>query len=220
MRSLGPYALRSRGPEVSNESARLWAVDEKYRPEERDESPHRQVPSRPPATHDEHSENDHRARDLRNREGDERALPPQSRTQHRHQLDIAPAHAATAHDGDQQDYTSTHERPEPSLDNGWIPGRQRGEAKRVGQPGQRDDVGDDPDPHVKDHHQRERDEQREKLPPPRTRAKPPKGQQGEADGQSYTPRQGHRPRDLGEAPRYLVDGDPGEGWSGIKRGAG
>jgi hypothetical protein len=47
-----------------------------------------------------------------------------------------------------------------------------------------------------------------------------KGQQGERDGQSRTARERDRLGDLGEPPRYLVDGDPVEGCPGIKRGAG
>ncbi len=219
-RFLNRHAGCPRGSEAIGASATSRAVDEKYRPEECDESPHRQVPRRPSATHNEHPDNYDGAHDLREGERGERAFPPEGRAQHRHQLDVAPAHAAAADDGDQQDHPSAHEGAERGLDNGWIPGRQRGQAQRVCQPGQRDDVGDDPDPQVMDHDQRERAEQREKLPPPRSRAKPPKGQQGQAERQPPTTRERYRPRDLGEVPRYLVDGGPVEGSSGIKRGAG
>ena len=221
----GPQAAVSKvlGPERFEATSSLGtsrAVDEEYRPEERDESAHRQMPGRSPAAHDEHPENDDRAHDLREGKRDERASPPEGGAQHRHQLDVAPAHGATAHDGDEEDHSPAHERTESGLDHGWIPGRYRGQAQRVRQPWQRDDVWDDPDPQVKDHDQRERAKQREKLPPPRRKAKSPKGQQGERDGQSRTARERDRPGDLGEPTRYLVDGDPVEGGAGIKRGAG
>jgi len=206
--------------EATSAAAASRAVDEEYRPEERDEGAHRQVPGRPPATHDEEPKDYERAHDLREGKRGERASPPEGRAQHRHQLDVAPAHAAAAHDGDQEDHTPAHERTEPSLDHGWTPDRHRGQAQRVRQPWQRDDIGDDPDPQIKDHNQRERAEQREKLPPPRCHTKPPKGQQREAEGQPRTARERDRPGDLGEPTRYFVDGDPVEGCPGIKRGAG
>jgi hypothetical protein len=195
-------------------------VDQEDRPEERDESPDRHMAGRPAATHDEHPENYDRARDLRDGKCGERASPPEGRAQHSHQLDVAPAHPAAAHDGDQEDHTPAHERTEPGLDHGWIASRQRGQAQRVHQPWQRDDVGDDPDPQIKDHDQREPAEQREKLPPARGHTKPPKGQQCEAESQPRTAREGNRPGNLGEPARYFVDGDPVEGCPGINRGAG
>ena len=214
------HAASSLGSEATTARAGLRAVDKKHGPEERDESPHRQVPRRPAATGDEDSKRDHRARHLGEGERDERASPPEGRAQHRHQLDVPPAHAAAAHDGDQQHHTPAHERTEAGLDNGWTPDRHRGQAQRVRQPGQRDDVGDDPDPQIKNHDQRERAEEWEKLPPPGGNTEPSKGQKGEAESQPRTAREGNRPGDLGEAARYFVDGDPVGGCPGISRGAG
>jgi len=205
---------------VPSARPRSRAVDEQYGPEEGDEGSYRQMPGRPAAAYHEEPEHDHGTHHLGEGQRRERASPAEGRAQHRHQLGIASAHTAAAHDGDQQDHPSAHERAEGGLHDGWTPGRQRRQTERVCQPGERDDVGNHPDPQVKDHNQRDRAEQRKKLPPPRSRPMPPKGQQGQADRQPHTTCERYRPRDLGEAPRYLVDGDPVEGSSGIKRGAG
>lgn len=220
MLPLSRYARCFRGSEATSAPAGSRGVDEEYRPEERDEGPNRQVPSRSSAAYDEKPENYHRAHDLGQGERGEGASPPEGRAQHRHQLDVAPAHASSAYDGDQKNHTAAHERTERRLDDGWIPCGHRGQAQRVRQPGQGNDIGDHPDPQIKDHDQREPADQRKKLPPPRRYANPSQSQQREAEGQARSACERDRPGDLGEPTRYFVDGDPVEGCPGINRGAG
>ena len=196
------------------------AIDEEHRAEQGDERPHRDVSGRPSTAHHEDQEHDHRACHLGQGERDEGAAPAEGRAQHSHQLDVAAAHAAPAHDGDQQHEAAAHQRAERGLEEGRTPLGQRGQAQGIRQSRQGDGIGDEANPQIEDDDQRQRGEQWQRLPPPRADAESQEGQQREAEGQSRTARERDRPGDLREPVPYLVDGGTVEPGSGTRRGAG
>jgi hypothetical protein len=199
--------------------ARSGAIDEHDRSEEGDERSHRYVSGRTPTKYEEGAEDDRRAHHLGKSQRDEGATPAEGRTQHRHQLDVTPAHAAPAHDGNHEHDTAAHEGAERGLEEGWAPAGQRGQAKGVCQRGERDGVGYQADPQIKNGNQRQRGEQRQKLPPPRGDTESQEGQQGEAEGQPRTACERERADDRREPVPYLVDGGAVEPGSGRRRGA-
>jgi hypothetical protein len=202
--------------------ARSGAIDEHDRSEEGDERSHRYVSGRTPTKYDEDAEDDRRAHHLGETQRDEGTTPAEGRTQHRHQLDVATAHAAPAHDGNPEHDTAAHEGAERRLEEGWGPAGQRGQAQGVRQRGERDDVGYQADLHIKNDDQRQRGEQGQKLPPPRGDTESQEGQQGEAEGQPRTACERERADDRREPVPYpyLVDGGAVEPGSGRRRGAG
>ena len=130
------------------------------------------MPGRPAAAYDEEPEHDHRAHDLREGQRSERASPAEGRAEHPHQLDVAPPMAPRLTMATSR--TTPPPTSAPRADSTMVGLRAVSAARpeRVCQPGQGDDVGDDPDPQVEDHAQCERPEKREELPPPRSRAEP------------------------------------------------
>lgn len=205
---------------MSRTRAHSGAIDEPDRSEERDERSHRYVSGRTPAKYNEGAQDDHRAHHLGQGQRDEGAAPAEGRTQHRHQLDVPTAHAAPAHDGDQQHETAAHQRAERGLEEGGIPLGQRGQAQGVRQPREGDGIGYQADPQIKDDNQGQRGKQRQKLPPPRNDTESQEGEHSEAKGQPRTAREWDRSSDLRESVSYLVDGGAVEPGSGRRRGAG
>ena len=195
-------------------------IGEKDRPEERDQGTDRHVLRRPPPTHQEDAEHDHRAHDLGEGQRDQGIPPAESRPQHRHQLDIAAAHSAAAHDRDEQHDACACEHADRGLGQGRPADADRSQPQGVRQARQRDDIRDDPGPRIEDDDHRERGEQRQDLPPSRHRAQASEGQQGEGDREPRRTRERNGAGELGETAPYLVDGDLVGGCSGIRRGAG
>lgn len=214
------HARTDSRPEVPNLWAASQRVDDEHRPKKRDQGPHRQLADRPTATRDDEPERYHRRGNLRQGEHAERALPPERRAQHRHQLDVASPHAAPAHDGDQENDPRAHQHAETGLDHGGTAPGHRGESQRVDQPGKGDHIGDQASAQVEDHHQGQRAEQGQKLPPARDDAESPNGQQREGQGQARAAGERERPEDLDERTPYFVDDDPVAAGAWIKRGAG
>ena len=199
----------------------VWSrmIDQEHRPKECDERSHRHVPSRAPATGDEDAKYHHRAHHLRQGENDESIGPAEGRAQHRHQLDVATAHAASAHDSDQEHEAATHERSERGLGERRTLAGQHGPAQRIRQARERDAIRDPAHQEIEDDDHGKRDEQRQKQPPPRGYAKSQEAQHSEAEGQSRTARERDRSADLGELAPYLVDGGAVGPGSGRTRGA-
>jgi hypothetical protein len=199
--------------------ARSGAIDQQERPEEGDEGSHRYVSGRTPAKYDEDAEDDRRAHHLGHGQREEGAAPAEGRTQHGHQLDVSPTHAAPAHDGNQEHEATAHHGADRGLEKGGMPVGQRGQAQGVRQPRESDGIWYQADPQIKDDNQRERGEQRQKLPPPRDDPQSQEGQQGEAEGQPRTAHKRDRSGDHREPVPYLVDGGAVEPGSGRRRGA-
>jgi hypothetical protein len=210
-------SLRREAPSLRTASR---SVDEEHRSKESDQGPDRHVSDRAPVTHDEDPKHDDCAHDLRQGQRDERAFPPERRPQHRAELDIAPAHASAADDGDEEYHAPAYQRAERRIDEGRTSLRDGSQAKRVSQPRQRDQIGDPASLQIKDDDHRHCSEQRQELPPPRGNAKSVKGKQREPEGQSRTEPERGRPNDLAESALYFVDDGPVGAGPGIKRGAG
>jgi hypothetical protein len=212
--------MKPRSTEVLGLPVASRCVDDEHGPEQCDQGSHRQLAGRPTATHDDESDRHDRPGNLRQGERAERALPPERRAQHRHQLDVASPHAAPAHDGDQEDNPAAHQHAETGFDHGGTSPGHDGESQRVDQPGEGDHIGNQASAQVEDHHQGQRAEQRQKLPPARDDTESSNGQQREGEGQTRAAGERDRREELDEPTPYFVDGDPVEAGAWIRRGAG
>ncbi len=192
---------------------------QEHRPEERDEGSHRDVALRPPASNEQDGKNNRDARHLGKSQRDEGPSPAESRAQHGHQLDIASTNATPTDYGDEENDAPTRERANASLDQPWLIAGHGGQAERVRQSWQGDEVGDHPNPHVENDDHRQCHQQWQELPPARYRTQPSKGQQAKNQSEPSDARQGARSGDLDERALYFWDGDPVDGCPGLRRGA-
>lgn len=212
------HAQTGRSAETPSLLAASRSVDDEHRSEQRDQGAYRKFTDQLAATGDDESENDHRRRKLRQGKRAECTLPPERRSQHRHELDVTSSHAASAHDGDQKHNSPAHQHAETSFNHVGTSAGHGGETQRVGQPWKGDHIGDQASPQIEDHHQSQGSEQRQKLPPARDDAEPSNRQQREDEGQAGSAGERNWPAQLEEPMPYFVDGDSVS--AGIMRGAG
>lgn len=149
--------------------------DEHDRTEDRDQGSDRKGRAGPPATGDGEAYGDQASHKLGQCQNHQRPLPSEACAQHRHQLDVASADRSWRNHCDHEEHSSPDERTQHRVSDGRN-AKGNGQDERVNQTGDRDEIGDNSGPQIKDYDQGKRDEQREQTVAPRRGPESPQGQ--------------------------------------------